>query len=159
MYHWPFAKELQKAPITSNFLVMTTWKHKWTHYIGVASSLLCLVHCLALPVLLVVFPTFTSIDLSVIDSFWEYVFVCMTIVSVFTIVQVHNTHKRFSMALPLAFLGVVLLTIALYVGHEASIYFLPTGSVLILCAHLFNLKYCRDHKNCSHSKVAFRSSL
>ncbi|MCC6138066.1 MAG: MerC domain-containing protein [Bdellovibrionaceae bacterium] len=138
---------------------MMTWKHKWTHYLGVSTSLLCLVHCLAMPLLILLFPTFTSLDLTVIDSFWEYVFVALTIVSVLTIVQMHNTHKRFTLALPLAFTGVLFLTISLYVGHEAWTYFLPTGSVMILCAHLFNFKMCRDHKNCSHTKTSYKKNL
>lgn len=137
---------------------MMTWKHKWTHYIGVGSSLLCLVHCLALPVLLVAFPAFTSIDLTVIDTFWEYVFIGLSIVSVYTIVQMHRTHKRYSAALPIAFFGVIMLLIALFVHHDNFGYFLPAGSILILVAHVLNLKMCNTHKNClkecAHSKVA-----
>lgn len=120
--------------------------------------MLCLIHCLALPVALVLFPTFTSIDLSTVDTFWEYVFIGLSIVSVYTIVQMHRTHKRFTSALPIAFLGIVLLLIALF-GHSHNFgIILPAGSVLILVAHVLNLKMCNAHRNClkgcAHTKAA-----
>jgi hypothetical protein len=127
---------------------MMTWKHKWTHYIGVGSSLLCLLHCLALPVILVAFPAFTTIDLSVIDTFWEYVFIGLSIVSVYTIVQMHRTHKKYSLALPLAFLGVALLATTLVLHDSNFGFLLPVGSIMILVAHILNLKMCNTHKNC-----------
>lgn len=133
---------------------MATWKHKWTHYLGVASSMLCLVHCIALPVVLVAFPAFTTLHLAGFDAFWEYVFVLLSIVSVFTILQVHKTHNRFSIALPLAFLGVLTLTISLFISHEQAAFLLPAGSICILFSHLMNLKFCNQHKNCSHHKLA-----
>lgn len=133
---------------------MATWKHQWTHYLGLSASFLCLVHCLALPIAMFIFPTFSSIDLSIIDSFWEYVFVFLTIISVFTIFQVHKTHNRFSIALPLAFAGVVLLVLSMYLNHTVSHYAVPGGSLLILAAHVMNLRFCNEHKNCSHHKKA-----
>lgn len=133
---------------------MTTWKHKWTHYLGVASSLLCLVHCIALPVFFIVFPAFTALHFASLDTFWEYVFVLLSIISVFTILQVHKTHKRFSIALPLAFTGVVILTVSLFIGHEQAFFLLPAGSLCILFSHVMNLRFCNQHKNCSHRKLA-----
>lgn len=132
---------------------MVTWKHKWTHYLGVVSSLLCLIHCLAIPVVLVVFPAFTSFNLSSIDPFWEHVFVVLAIISVFTIIQIHKTHNKFSVALPLAFLGVLILTISLFLGHDTASYLLPVGSMCILFGHIMNLKLCNEHKRCSHHKL------
>lgn len=145
---------LHKGQESFNLHSMTTWRHKWTHYLGVSSSLLCLVHCLAFPLLIVFFPAFTNIDLTVVDSFWEFVCVGLTIVSVITIIQVHKSHHRFSIALPLAFIGVVLLMLSLYLGHEVSTYSLPAGSVMILLAHVMNLKFCNDHKHCTHSALS-----
>jgi hypothetical protein len=131
---------------------MVTWKHKWTHYIGVSSSLLCLIHCLAMPLILLVFPTLLHLDLSSIDSFWEFVFVGLSVTSVLTIINVHKTHNHFSAALPIAFIGVLNLTISLYLNHKFAIYFMMTGSLMILVAHLLNYRLCRRHENCSHSK-------
>ncbi|MCB9072745.1 MAG: MerC domain-containing protein [Bdellovibrionaceae bacterium] len=127
---------------------MMTWKHKWTHYIGITSSLLCLVHCLALPLLLLVFPTLAIIDFSTLDSFWEYVFVAMSVTSVLTIINAHKVHQQFSSALIIAFLGVVLLTVSLYMPHSKSMYFLTTGSLFILIAHVLNLRMCHINKKC-----------
>ncbi len=132
---------------------MTTWKHKWTHYLGVISSLLCLVHCLALPLALVLVPALTTYQLHSIGVFWESVFVGLSIVSVFTIIQVHKTHQRFSIALPLAFLGVLILTFSLFISHDKATYILPVGSLFILAAHIMNLKLCNLHKNCAHHKA------
>lgn len=137
---------------------MTTWKHKWTHYLGVSASLLCLVHCLALPLVLVVFPAVTSLDLRHIDTTWEIVFVALSIVSIYTIVQMHRTHKKFSAALPVAFAGAALLTIALFLDHLVAAYVLPIGSILILAAHVLNLKYCSTHSNC-HKNCAHTNAV
>lgn len=127
---------------------MMTWKHKWTHYIGVSASLLCLVHCMALPIILVAFPAFTNLDLSSVDTFWEFIFIGLSIISVYTILQMHRTHKRFTAALPLAFLGVILLIVASFNhGHNFS-FLLPAGSIMILVAHVINFKMCNAHKNC-----------
>ena len=131
---------------------MTQWKHKWTHYLGVASSLLCLVHCFALPFLFLFFPAFTTLRLIGFDTFWESIFVLLSIISVFTIFQVHKTHNRFSIALPLAFLGVLALTLSLFISHETSLYIIPAGSLCILFAHIMNLRFCNQHKSCSHHK-------
>lgn len=137
---------------------MTTWKHRWTHYLGVSASMLCLVHCLALPVLLVVFPAVTDLDLNHVDTVWEFVFVGLSIVSIYTIVQMHRTHKKYSLALPVAFSGALVLSIALFLPHALAAYVLPLGSILILSAHMLNLKYCSTHanchKNCSHTPIA-----
>lgn len=132
---------------------MTNWKHRWTHYLGVSASLLCLVHCLAAPVLLVVLPALTAWELHDVDAIWEYVFVGLSIVSIYTIVQMHRTHKKYSPALPVAFSGALLLSIALFLDHSVAVYIFPLGSILILAAHILNLKYCSSHANC-HKECA-----
>lgn len=130
---------------------MTNWKHRWTHYLGVSASLLCLIHCLTVPVLLVIVPTVAGMNIIELNFMWEVVFVSLSIVSIYTILQMHRTHKKFSPALPVAFVGVIVLIGALFLEHEAAHFVLPIGSVLILVAHMLNLKYCSSHSNCHKS--------
>lgn len=118
--------------------------------IGIISSFLCLVHCIALPVLISVQPVligFIAEDL----HFLEYIFLGLSFVAVYFATR--NTSRTISILFYIVLsaftLGIVLeetLGWMKYLGY--------IGSVGLILTHIYNIRYhyqCRIHRHHHHS--------
>ena len=115
---------------------------RWLDKIGLALSGICLIHCLVMPVVLMMMPfTLQLIDH---DLFHEWIFWPILGVAVFAFFRGYRTSKRVSI-LVLGLAGIVLLasahSVAVWLGTEAYEYVVTLcGSVLLITAHAKNLR-------------------
>ncbi len=117
--------------------------------LGIGASLICAVHCALLPVLMTVLPL---LGLEILDNQkLEYGLLSFTfLVGCIALFRGYRYHHHHAKPLFLFSLGFVLLLL----GH-----FLPAawwepvlitlGALLIILAHLWNLRECRHCKICS----------
>lgn len=119
-------------------------KHSWTHYLGLSASFLCLIHCLALPLITPFLPLLASHNHWVVEG----VFVLLISLSTLTIYRGFREHED-ARAL---WLGVVafalLLTSLLLEHHSLQIVLSVSGAALMTTAHYLNFKLCRVTDHC-----------
>jgi hypothetical protein len=121
-------------------------KKKRTHlynYFGMATSALCLVHCLVTPALIVVFPLLFG-DM-IHDIKFELFFILLLALGSLTFWEGYNIHKS-RRSLFTAAGGFVLLITSLFVpNHNMALTFSTLGGACMLLAHYWNYKLCRCH--------------
>ena len=131
---------------TSNFL----------DFAGVFLSVLCAIHCTLGPLLILFVPALGGFFAN--ESFHLILFLTIVPVAGLTFIRCYKKHKSKG-TLAAAMTGIALLFVALILGHsysEALEHGLTlAGSVLIVIAHILNIRHCRclksvGHGNCSH---------
>lgn len=128
--------------------------------VGIAVSLLCLIHCLCSPLLIIALPWLDTW----IETPWAHL-VFLVGVAPLAIISFYRSyiHHRKPLPLALGLIGIVLLLLGMLVGiHHAfeqldhlSHHSLPVlGSLFIIAAHLINIKWCHTTKK-SHCSDSF----
>lgn len=120
-----------------------------TDKLAIGLSLLCTAHCLALPLLLVLLPSMTALQLdNEVFHFWMVVVVLPT--SVYALTLGCKQHKRYQLLI-LGCIGLGLLILALVLGEERigevgekTLTVLGTGCVAV--GHWFNYRLCFSQK-------------
>jgi hypothetical protein len=110
--------------------------------VGISVSSLCLLHCLATPLLLILFPaaSFTWLENEIIHQ----VFAAMVITAAIMAISPHwKTFKRKDIIIQ-AFIGVLLILSAMFYFHDFGalyeVLLTALGSLLLISAHYKNLK-------------------
>lgn len=115
---------------------------KTLDYVGILFSVLCTIHCLFLPVLISVVPTFSH----KLENEWiHFVLLAVLIpVALMSFVISKKNHKKAS-PLTLGIVGITFLLMAVAIDqvglHEWESSLTLLGSVFLIIAHIFNLKY------------------
>ncbi len=127
-------------------------------YIGIASSFLCLIHCLALPIIASLY--IYADHLHSHDSEhthhhhhsgfnWDYVFAALAIIAaIFVIRKSPHTWIRISLGL-----GALFFALGVLFHDSGNLYYLMhTGSIILIATHTINLIMHRgqcalDHKH------------
>lgn len=116
--------------------------------IGICASGLCLIHCLATPILLFLIPSFEFSEH--IDHHIHEIFAVVVVTSIMLAVYPNCRRHGHKDIIAIAFLGVVFILSAVFfrslpevVHHSMTI----TGSLLLITAHVKNMKV--RHGNCS----------
>ena len=129
------------------------FKHKFWDRLGITLSGLCLVHCIALPLLLGVFPFFNNHFIN--EEFHLYFAILIIISALFAFIPGYQKHQD-KKVVSIAFFGVTLLIIGVVIGHlgehhdhqhsslEEYAFSIP-GSLLLTYAHNKNIQNCRCH--------------
>lgn len=122
--------------------------------VGVLLSGICMLHCLALPILLTLFPI---LHISLLD---ETTFHLIMIVFILPISSVALTigcrqHKDL-LTLALGITGLSILTLTAFFGHQlfgltGERLVTSLGSVILAGAHIQNFRCCR-RDNCQHDR-------
>lgn len=100
-------------------------------------SVLCIAHCLAIPVFLIAFPTALT-GTAHSDTTHYILFIAALPLSIFAMFYGYRAHKRTRYAL-LAFLGLVGLAAGLALhGLTYEVYATITGATILALAHLGN---------------------
>ncbi len=122
-------------------------------HIGIASSILCLIHCLALPVIASVY--------FITDNFhdsdhthhhhsgfnWDYVFAALAIIAA-TIVIRKTPHRWIKTFLGI---GALLFALGVLLHESGSLYYLMhTGSIILIITHTVNLIMHRGRCTIEH---------
>ena len=122
--------------------------------IAVVLSAICMLHCLALPVVLTVFPILNTAVLS------ENVFHLLMIVLILPVSTIALTigcrRHRDSLTLFLGAVGLGILTITAFFGHHlfgltGERIVTSIGGLVLAAAHLQNYRRCRQDK-CTHDR-------
>ncbi len=121
-------------------------KHHWTHYLGLASSGLCLIHCIAMPIVIPLLPALSVVG----DKHWiiEVIFMILIALTTITIVNGYRLHKA-PQSLILAGAGFIFLMASLMLHtFIAEVIASSIGSVFMLSAQYTNYKLCRQQTCC-----------
>ena len=111
---------------------------------GVICSGLCIVHCLFIPVLLVF--GITSASVALFESEWVHLILAvpMIVLAVWSIFQGWRAHQK-SKPVILAASGLVFLLGSLTAAEHYEVYLAVAAGLLLIFAHLFNLKLMKQY--------------
>lgn len=123
--------------------------------LAISFSALCLVHCLALPLLIVMLPTLSVLPLQE-ESFHFWMVIGVIPTSIYALTYGCKKHQNFSL-IKIGIIGLLALISALFVGHhllgesgEKLLTFL--GATIIVVAHIKNYKLCQQVDKCCSKK-------
>ena len=126
-----------------------------TDKFAIGLSLTCTIHCLVLPVLLVLLPSITVLQLADNEAFHFWMIVVIIPTSTFALSMGCKQHKRYRLLL-LGFIGLSLLILALILGEEilgeyGEKLVTTIGAGFIAVGHWFNYRLCKvGHSNDCH---------
>lgn len=119
-----------------------------TDQTSIGLSLVCAVHCLLVPVLLVAVPSLASLPLES-ETFHVWMIVAVLPISTFALTLGCKKHKRYKILL-LGLLGLTSLVLALVleglVGQTGEKLLTLLGAGLIAWGHCANYKLCQQHE-------------
>ncbi len=115
-------------------------------------SLLCVVHCLALPVMLALLPTIVAPFLAQ-EGLHLWLIIAVVPTSIYSLALGCNKHRRITVFL-IGLLGLCCMLIAIVFGHDyfgenGEKAFTLLGSTFIIFAHVRNFKLCQKKNHCS----------
>ncbi|MET0246225.1 MAG: MerC domain-containing protein [Sphingomonas sp.] len=119
-------------------------RQSWLDGVATALSLTCLIHCLALPLLLAALPV-----LHLPESFHGFVLAAAVPVSLFALRSGHRRHGR-SIVLGLAITGLSLMALG-YAGPvtpRGETFLTVAGSIAVAIAHITNWRMTRRRGAC-----------
>ncbi len=124
-----------------------------TDKFAIGLSILCTIHCLVLPLLLVALPSLASLQLQN-EAFHTWMLVAVIPISIFALTMGCKKHKRYRLLL-WGFSGLILMFAAVFLGHEivnetAEKILTLVGAILVVIAHMGNFRRCQQHKECSN---------
>jgi len=121
--------------------------------IGITATSLCALHCILLPVILPALPLLGISFLA--DHAWEHVFLIVT--AILGSIAMFSGFKRYHRKLYpfyLLALGVIIYWQKHDFSEAVQPYFIVIGALLIVSAHLINLKLCNDCKQCTDEECS-----
>ncbi len=123
----------------------------YTDSLAIGLSALCVVHCLAMPILLVILPSLTMFQLDN-EAFHSYLLIGVIPSSLFSLIVGCKQHSFYRVLL-IGFFGLALLISAVFIqGFEYAELLEKVLTVLGACViaigHFLNFRLCRDHRNC-----------
>ena len=119
----------------------------WLDRVAVTGSAVCMIHCLALPLLLAAAPSLSAI-IAIPESFHRWVLLFAAPVAMVALLGGNVRHKV-PLPLCLGLIGLALMTIGAFVLREgaAEIAITVAGSVLVATAHIMNQRL--RHSSCT----------
>ena len=126
-----------------------------TDKFAIGLSLICAVHCLALPLLLIILPSMIALQLDN-EIFHTLIIITVLPVSIFALTLGYKKHKH-NWLLIVGFTGLLLLVIAVILGEETTGEFgekllTVLGASLVAAGHLWNFRLCQQLADCACSK-------
>jgi len=127
-----------------------------TDKFSIGLSILCAVHCLLLPLLLVALPSLGALQLQN-EAFHTWMLLAVIPISIYALTMGCKKHQRYQL-LYWGFSGLLLMVLAVIFGHdiggEAGEKILTLlGAIFVVIAHWKNFKRCKNNR-CSHEKIA-----
>jgi hypothetical protein len=115
---------------------MNTTKINKADLIGILSSSICLLHCLATPLLIAFGAGFIT------NPFFKYLFLIISFVSIFKATE-NITSKKTSLLLWISFWGFLFSTL-FQEEYEWLHYSGYLFAILIIIGHILSIKHCRE---------------
>lgn len=118
-----------------------------TDKLAITLSIACAIHCLALPLILLLLPSFVVLQLNN-EAFHTWMVIIVLPTSVYALFMGCKQHKRYRL-LFIGFLGLMLLVFAIWLGNEYWEKVLTlVGSSVIAGGHYWNYRLCQQHRFC-----------
>lgn len=118
-----------------------------TDKLAITLSIACAIHCLALPLILLLLPSFVALQLNY-EAFHTWMVIIVLPTSVYALFMGCKQHKRYKL-LFIGFLGLILLVLALSIGNEYWEKVLTlVGSSVIAGGHYWNYRLCQQYPLC-----------
>ena len=122
--------------------------------LAISLSALCIIHCLAVPVLITLLPVISSLGLA--DEkfhFWMTMMVIPT--SIYALSLGCKKHKS-TLFLIAGLIGITFLLLSVFLNHEligeiGEKLLTVIGAIFIALAHYKNIALCRYHDSCNNS--------
>lgn len=111
-------------------------------YIGITGSVLCIIHCVATPILLLTTTLLTHNSLRLGFLSLDYVFIGVNILAVWSASR--HTSRKLATAL-WCFLTLFAAALLFEDLHEKVKYVAYVASLGLVITHLANIRYCRTH--------------
>jgi len=123
-----------------------------TDKFSIGLSMLCAIHCLLLPLLLVLLPSLGALPLQN-EAFHTWMIIAVIPTSIYALTIGCKKHQRYRLLL-WGVSGLILMVLAITLGHEVigdygEKILTLLGAALVVFAHLGNFRRCRQHKSCS----------
>lgn len=117
-----------------------------TDKFAISLSLLCAIHCLASPVMLVLLSSLTVLQLDN-EAFHQWMLVAILPATIYALTIGCKKHKRYQL-LFLGFTGLTLLVLAVFLGEKTTGEYgekilTVLGATLIASGHYFNFRLCQ----------------
>ncbi len=117
---------------------------------AIGLSLMCTIHCLALPALVVLLPSLSALPLED-EIFHIWMVVAVIPISAYALTMGCNKHKNYKI-LAVGIVGLVTLILTAILGHDLLSENLEKtltviGALIIVSAHVWNYQLCR-HSTC-----------
>ena len=123
---------------------------------AIGLSLLCTVHCLAMPLALVLLPSIAGLPLAD-ETFHYWMLITVLPVSAYALTVGCKKHQRYHLLL-IGGLGLFILAFAAFAGHDllgetGEKTLTVLGAVILSLGHLWNYRLChhQDHCDCTES--------
>lgn len=126
---------------------------------AISLSLLCAIHCLALPLMIILLPSLSALNLDN-EVFHQWMVFAVIPVSAYALTTGCKQHKRYHLLI-LGIAGIALLMIAVLLGESLLGEFYEKaltlfGASMIALGHFFNYRLChqqRDHCHCTETHL------
>ncbi|MDC9724724.1 MAG: MerC domain-containing protein [Gammaproteobacteria bacterium] len=118
-----------------------------TDKLSISLSLLCAIHCLALPVILTLLPSLAALQLDN-EAFHYWMVLAVIPTSIYALTMGCKRHKHFRLLL-IGGAGLALLVLAVVLGEEAigesgEKILTLLGATLVAIGHFWNFRLCRQ---------------
>ncbi|MCY7356416.1 MAG: MerC domain-containing protein [Rudanella sp.] len=111
-------------------------------YMGIAGSVLCIIHCLITPILVMTSTLLNHQTLRIGFLSLDYLFITINMVAVWSASRHSSRPIRLALWVFLALFAVGLLLEDVHEGFEYLAY---AASIGLVVSHLLNIQYCRTH--------------
>jgi carbon starvation protein CstA len=124
-----------------------------TDKFAISLSMLCAIHCLLLPLLLVALPSFGALKLQN-EAFHFWMLAAVIPTSIYALTIGCKKHQRYRL-LSWGISGLILMLMAVFFGHDIAgksgeKILTLLGAILVIIAHWGNFRRCQQHKSCTH---------
>lgn len=125
----------------------------FTDKFSIGLSMLCAIHCLVLPLLLVALPSLGALQLQN-ESFHSWMLFAVIPTSIYALSMGCKKHQHYRL-LFLGIAGLIFMILAVFLDHEITgesgeKILTLLGATLLVIAHWNNFQQCRHHKDCSN---------
>ncbi len=123
----------------------------YANNLSIGLSALCVIHCLATPLLLVLLPSLTALQLDN-EVFHRWLLVGVIPTSLFSLFMGCKQHQFYRVII-IGVCGLLFLVSALLVegfenGEMLEKIFTVTGACIVALGHYLNFRLCRQHDQC-----------
>jgi len=118
---------------------------------AIGLSLLCTIHCLAMPLAVVLLPSIAGLPLAD-EAFHYWMLIAVLPISVYALTMGCKEHQGYRLLL-IGAVGLSILVFAAYAGHDllgetGEKTLTVLGAVILSFGHLWNYRLCQRHSRC-----------